>query len=131
MTGLDTNALLRFLLGDDEDQHSRLNRLLRQARNSGEPIFLSVIVVCEVVWVLRSRYGMGKREISDTIEAAMSVDQFVFEEEAAIRESLSLFRKGNAGFSDYLIGRINGRRGCRRTVTFDRKLRNDAAFHVL
>jgi len=56
MIALDTNVLVRFLVEDDEKQSQKATRLIRNAQKRGEPLFISDIVMCEVVWVLSTSY---------------------------------------------------------------------------
>jgi len=63
MIALDTNVLIRFLVRDDEEQFERAERLIRRAARAGEPVFISLLVLLETEWVLRSRYKLSKAEI--------------------------------------------------------------------
>lgn len=67
MIGLDTNVLVRFLVRDDEDQFDRARRLIRREAQADEPARISLLVLLETEWVLRSRYKLTKSEILDTL----------------------------------------------------------------
>ena len=49
MIGLDTNILVRYLTRDDEQQWRQATDLIQQ----NQPCFITNIVLCELVWVLR------------------------------------------------------------------------------
>jgi len=53
MTGADSNVLLRYLVSDDIQQQKTVERFLASTRVAGEIVYVSCIVVCEMVWVLR------------------------------------------------------------------------------
>ena len=131
MTGLDTNILVRYFAADDELQMERVDRFLKASRLAGEPVFVSVVVLCETCWALRSTYGKSKSAILDTIQSLLNADMIHLEEPDVVRRALELTRTGKADFVDYLIGELNLTRGCRYTVTFDRALRGSAGFSLL
>ena len=63
MLGIDTNVLVRFLVRDDETQFEKARRLIKREVGAEEDIFVSLLVLMEAEWVLRSRYGLQKTEI--------------------------------------------------------------------
>ena len=120
MRGVDTNILLRFLAEDDPDQTARVERLLTYAQTSGEPIYISCVVLCETLWVLGRGYRQSREELVGHMQRILDTDVFEIEEGTSLRYALQLFREGKGDFADYLIGQLNLARGCRNTVTFDR-----------
>ena len=131
MIGLDTNVLLRYLIKDDEDQGERAARVIRQASVRGEPVFIGPVVLCEMVWVLESRYGFGKPEILRTLTAILEADGFDVANRNVLRAAVDDYRSHKSDFADCLIGRTNEAAGCRDTVTFDRRLKPLDTFRVL
>ncbi len=131
MIGLDTNVLIRLLKADDPEQTPRVVEFLKQARADKELLLVSVPAICELVWVLRSVFGESRAETMDAIEKLLIVEEFVIDEEDAVRRAVHLTRSGPGGFTDYLIGELNRAKDCRFTVTFDRKLAKSPAFQLL
>ena len=131
MIGLDTNVLLRFLVKDDEVQGDRSARAIRQAAFRKEPVFLGPIVLCEMVWVLTSSYGYTRPEIAGALTQILDADGFEIADRDVVRAAIDDYRARNADFADCLIGRTNYARGCRETLTFDRRLKNLDTFRVL
>jgi len=129
--GTNTNPLLRLLVRDDPEQTERVMELLTECRGRRETVHVSLIVLCELAWVLRSTYGKSRREIVDAIEGLMQADPFQPEQPDLLRAALEQYRNGPADFADYLIGALNLAAGCRHTVTFDRSLRGAAGFQLL
>jgi len=121
MLGIDTNVLVRFLVRDHETQFSRAQRLIRRAVAGGEDVFVSLLVLLETEWVLRSRYALRKAEIMVTISGLLDAAELRFEDEAAIEETLFAWEHSDAEFADCLIGARNRRLGCRASATFDAK----------
>ncbi|MHB8764461.1 MAG: PIN domain-containing protein [Deferrisomatales bacterium] len=62
MKGLDTNVLVRYLVQDDPAQSKQADDIVEGAAAAGEKLFLGAIVLCELVWVLESAYGVGRGE---------------------------------------------------------------------
>lgn len=121
MLGLDTNVLVRFLVRDDETQFQKAQRLIRREIGAGQRVFVSLLVLLETEWVLRSRYQLQKAALVATLSALLDASGIQFEDEAAIEEALYLWRDNPVEFADCLIGAHNAGLGCRGTVTFDAK----------
>jgi predicted nucleic-acid-binding protein len=119
MVGLDTNVLIRFLVRDDEEQFARAEKLIRRSANAGEPAHISLLVLLETEWVLRSRYKLSKPEILGTFSDLLSSMDLTFEDEASIEEALFLGKESPAQFADCLIGARHRALGCDATATFD------------
>jgi predicted nucleic-acid-binding protein len=119
MIGIDTNVLVRFLIRDDQAQFERAQRLIRREAASGEPVFVSLVVLLEVEWVLRSRYKLVKKEILQTFSALLSSIELSFEDESSIEEALFVWKGSAAQFADCLIGARHRACGCRATASFD------------
>ena len=119
MIGLDTNVLVRFLVRDDEAQYERARRLIRREAHGGEPVCISLVVLLETEWVLRSRYELSKDEILSALSALLSAVDLQFEDEAAIEEALFVWQEASAQFADCLIGARYRALACSATATFD------------
>ena len=131
MIALDTNVVVRFLVGDDIKQARRVRQLLEAASADREPCFLGDAVLCEVEWVLESAYDAQRGDIIAAIQRLLSHELFVFEEAEIVRRALDLYQAGRADFSDYLIGLRGQAKGARTTYTFDHGLRGAPEFTVL
>jgi predicted nucleic-acid-binding protein len=121
MLGLDTNVLVRLLTGDDPAQSDRARRLIERRAAAGEPVFVSLLVLLEAAWVLRSRYGFDKAQVSRAIEALLESAEITIEDESVVEEALHRWENSVADFADCLIAACYSDRGCRATVTFDAK----------
>lgn len=127
MIGLDTNVLVRYLTRDDEQQWQQAVKLIE-----GEECFITNVVVCELLWVLKGKpYQFGKDEILKAVEAMLQSTTFEFENRSAVYQALQRTRQGSGDFSDYLIGAIARQHDCLETATFDRKLTGEKGFKFL
>jgi len=127
VTGLDTNVLLRYLVRDEPTQAARATRELER----DERFLVGSIVLCELVWVLETGYGVPRRDIVTTLEKVLASAQFEIEGKDLALAALDDFRRSTADFSDCLLGRRNRAAGAAETVTFDRGLRGLDGFRLL
>jgi predicted nucleic-acid-binding protein len=119
MLGIDTNVLVRFLVRDHEAQFERARRLIKREVGAGEDVLVSLLVLLETEWVLRSRFGLQKAEIMGAISGLLDATELELEDEPAVEEALYVWKDSAAEFADCLIGAHHRRLGCRATATFD------------
>ncbi|MCC6193532.1 MAG: type II toxin-antitoxin system VapC family toxin [Burkholderiales bacterium] len=119
MLGLDTNVLVRFLVRDHEAQFERARRLIKREVGAREKVLVSLPVLLETEWVLRSRYGLHKQQIVNAVSGLLDAAEIELEDEPAIEEALYHWKDSAADFADCLIGARHRRLGCRATATFD------------
>ncbi len=131
MIGLDTNAICRYLLGDDPAQTRAAAKVIENAASSGEGCFLSKIVLCELVCVLESCTSIDRAGIVRLLEGLLHAHDMEIEDRQAVHRALALCRTGKGDFADYLIHESDALAGCEKTVTFDRDLRGAPGFEVL
>ena len=132
MIGLDTNVLLRHLAQDDPQQSPQALQLLEDADERQERVYLNVLVLAETVWSLEGkRYGLQRQEIAEILEQLLTTSAFEIQHRSQVQATLQDYRKGKAGFTDYLIGHLNPMSNCRTTVTFDRELAKADGFQAV
>jgi predicted nucleic-acid-binding protein len=121
MLGLDTNVLVRYLVRDDQTQFEKARSLINREVNTGEPVLVSLVVLLETEWVLRSRYELKKSEIVAAFSSLLDVAELGFEDEPSVEQAVYTWKDSSAEFADCLINARNLRLGCRATATFDAK----------
>jgi predicted nucleic-acid-binding protein len=120
MKGLDTNVLVRYLAGDDPRQSPKAREILLVECTPEDPGVINRVVLCELAWVLKRSYGFSRDQIADSIEKLFTTAELLLEDDADVWEALALYRRGEADFSDCLVGLTNAGMGCESTLTFDR-----------
>ena len=128
MLGVDTNVLIRYLTRDDQPQYEKARRLIDREVAKGEPVLVSLLVLLETEWVLRSRYEMAKAEIITAFSALLETADLTFEDEPSIETAVYSWKDSAADFADCLIESHNRRLGCRATATFDGRALKLAGF---
>jgi predicted nucleic-acid-binding protein len=116
--GLDTNVVVRLLVGDDAAQQQSAREYITRHCSSEEPAWIDRIVAVETVWVLERSYGFSSVQIADAFEKLLDTAELAFEDHDLVRTAIALYRRG-AGFGDALVAECNVRSGCTTTITFD------------
>ena len=114
MIAIDTNLVIRYFVDDHPAQTARSREII-----DGTSVFVSITVIIEAEWVLRSIYRFGRRDIVDTFRTFAGMPSVTIEDPAIVAEALDLFAHG-MDFADAL--HLLKARHCERFVTFDRKL---------
>ena len=111
----DTNVLLRFVLGDDAEQY----KLALNTMEKSEAVAVTNHALCEMAWVLRSRYGVSRSAIAATIRGLLETRNVVLDS-AAIHAGLATLEAG-ADFADGVIAHEGAWLGAEPFVSFDKK----------
>ena len=130
MIGLDTNVLVRYFTQDDATQSAAANRLMA-GLNKERPGFVSLIVLCELVWVLEDAYGTNKTKLLDLLGALLESDELAVERKPIAWAALERYRSSALDFSDALILQCGMDAGCTHTATFDRAAAKSDGFVLL
>ena len=129
MIALDTNALLRFMLRDDEVHYEIIApHIIKAEPNS---CLITLLVCMEADWVLESCYGCNKSQRIEFFNTIISVKQFSFEAVDALKRAILNFQQGNADFSDNLIYAHAITVGVSRMLTFDKNARSSGMTYLL
>lgn len=97
---VDTNLLIRAVIGEPRDQARATNGLFRRAASDEVRLVVDPIVIAEAVWVLVARYGVGRLPIAQALSRLMSTDQLITEQPAALSQALELFAATTLDFVD-------------------------------
>ena len=131
MRGLDTNILVRLLTLDDPHQVGVVKALFEEGAERSECYHVTCIVLCELVWVLRTTHHLKRDKICSMLEALFSVRFLEIQDRDLSKKAMEEYRAGQGDFADYLIGLHNRRAGCEDTVSFDGDLAGDLDFTIL
>ena len=131
MTGLDTNVLVRYLTQDDPVQARKAEAIIDRALAGGERVHLDTVVLCELVWVLRSAYGYDRATIAETLTKLLEAGQLSVDDRDRLREATGCYAVGIGYFADEVLALWNRSAGCDTTLTFDRVYRKSDLFTVL
>lgn len=119
MTGIDTNVLVRYVTRDHPEQYRAAKRHLESSCTQEEPGYVSVIVLCELAWVLTSAYEAAGEEVARVIDQVLRTRQLQVQRRDQVRAALAQYKSSKADFADCLIGQLCLEAGADETVTFD------------
>ena len=122
MIGLDTNVLVRFLVGDDAEQSRAARRLIESRCTAESPCWINRIVLCELVWVLEGAYGYDREAIAEVLEHLLHTAELEFDDVETVWKALRAYRDRGLDFADALIVLGNLKAGCEETFTFDKEM---------
>ncbi|MDJ0835497.1 MAG: type II toxin-antitoxin system VapC family toxin [Acidobacteriota bacterium] len=132
MIAIDTNILIRIIYDDNEFPEQSATARALMEKESEKGIFISVVVLLETVWVLRSRYKIPKLGIVTFLKMLMDTEGVVIERREQVIRALRDYEIGGAGFADYLILASARDHKCDTVYTFEtRRLARDPRVNVL
>ena len=118
MIALDTNVLVRYIAQDGGKQAVIASQIIETQLSEAEPGFVSLPVICELVWTLRTRYKRSRNDVGAAIMLLMNARQLVVDQQDVIAKAINDDR---ADIVDAIIHLIGQSAGCTKTVTFDRQ----------
>ena len=112
MLAIDTNLIVRYLVGDDAGHAVRARRLI-----DNNDVFVCTTVLLETEWVLRSVYGFSVARCARALSGFAGLPRVSLEDAAAAAMALGWMRQG-MDFADGL--HLAGAAGCEAFISFDR-----------
>ena len=121
MIGLDTNVVLRLLLNDDLKQRQRAVKAIQQAKVLSVRVTITLAVVLEMEWVLRSVAKMTKPQVLSVFDLLLESYDIEIDNEKALEQALHIYANAAADFAECLFLAQYQRMGCQTMLTFDAK----------
>ena len=128
MIGIDTNVLVRYIVQDDPKQSRIATKLIETSLSATNKGFISSVVLCEVVWVLKRLYRQPKDRLLLVVKTILEAEAFEVEHRDCAWRAYYDFDEGLADFSDYCLARINKTYGATFTATFDERAQKHRLF---
>lgn len=116
---VDTNIVIRLIVADDKQQTKKA----RAVFEAGD-VFISLTVLLETEWVLRSGYGFERERVVSALSAMAGLPGVAIEDPALLALALEWMGKG-MDFADAM--HLAKAAGCYTFLSFDRKLAKIAA----
>ena len=117
MRALDTNVLVRLLVGDHEKQCKAAEEFVAAGA------WVSQLVLAETIWVLSSVYERTATQIAALIDILLAHEHLVIQDADTVVMALQDLRlKPTLGFSDCLVLAIARKAGHTPLGSFDKHL---------
>ena len=114
MIAIDTNIVVRYLVGDGGDQFDRAVRIMEN-----NEVTISLTVVLETEWVLRDAYEYGRDDVLAALQKVLGLPTVTIREERVAKDAMA-FAASGLDFADSLHLAQSGE--CAAFVTFDKRL---------
>ena len=118
---VDTNAILRFLLGDVPSQFRLIKAKVNEVKIGKLKLVVPEIIFFESYFTLTSHYNYSKEKVLVALESLASSNYFEVENRDFILKGLKIFKSANLSFVDYYLASRSGIEGY-DIFTFDKKL---------
>jgi predicted nucleic-acid-binding protein len=111
----DTNVIVRLIARDDPKQ------LTLALSRAAAGLWVSHVVLVEVVWVLESVYARARADIASALELLLDHPDISVDSPDVVRAAVTRFRTARGlDFADSLIVEIARKAGVGPVLTFDR-----------
>ncbi len=131
MKGIDTNILIRFMVGDDKKQAEEVYNIFKKTELDKKELFVPVLVMLELIWVLEAVYEIPRTEILDAISELLLMPILKFEHQSALQQFTNACRGNKYDLSDLLIAHSAKTQGCETVMTFDKKASKIQLFELV
>jgi predicted nucleic-acid-binding protein len=118
MRAVDTNVLVRLVVRDDAEQTRQADSFVEKGA------WLSILVLAEATWVLRSVYALDATSLAAAIKMLLDHEHLTVQDADVVEAALDLFRSRPVlRFTDCVILHLARKAGHLPLGTFDRALR--------
>jgi predicted nucleic-acid-binding protein len=100
---IDTNVLLRFLIGDDPAKAVRANALMERVERGEEAVDIPDEVLTETVWTLESFYKVPRTEVAQSLTGLLNLSGVHSRQRDVLVQALQDYANSNADFVDCML----------------------------
>ena len=100
---LDTNIVIRFLVGDNEEHLAKSTEYFEQIELGSMEVEILSDVLMEAFFVLNKFYKLPKVEVISDLKTILSFEGVVNKDKVILFEALSIIENKNIDFVDALI----------------------------
>jgi predicted nucleic-acid-binding protein len=113
MIAVDTNIVVRYLIGDNPAESARARSLI-----DGNDTFVCITVILETEWVLRSVYGFAADRLAKGLRSFVGLSCVTVEHPRRVDQALTWMERG-FDLADAL--HVAASSGCEAFATFDQR----------
>lgn len=120
MQSLDTNVVVRLILGDDPVQVPLAQEVWFDALGNGG-VFLSMAVLLETHWVLSRSAGLDRTRIASELQRLSQLEGVALENPEAVERAIARYVDSQADFADCVVLECSRAQGALPVRTFDKR----------
>ena len=110
MIGIDTNVLVRFIVQDEPKQSRVATKLIEASLSATNKGFISSIVLCEVVWVLKRLYRQPKDRLLLVVKTILETEVFEVEHRLGVTHLDAVVQQPRVELTEVAHLRVGGER---------------------
>lgn len=115
---VDTNILIRHLVGEPPEQASRATRYLEQA----DELLLPDLILAEVAYVLESFYEVPREQVAETLRAILAFPAIRVLDADLLQRAVEVYEQHRLDFADAYLVASAERTGVGVVASFDRAI---------
>lgn len=117
---LDTNVILRYLVGDSKELHKNAVNIFKKAESGELKLLIKVVVVAEACFVLESFYKKSLDEIANSMEVFLSQKWLKVEDRKGLLGMWTNYRNKFHFVDSYLLSSAKENKS--KILTFDKDI---------
>ena len=118
---IDTSAILRMLVQDDDLKAKAVENLIRTAPEKGLVLHVIPVTILEIVWVLEKVYKYQKKAVRELAEAIINTPQLKVDLAGVFLNALKVYEEKNVKFADAVMASWGMDKGITTAYTYDEK----------
>lgn len=115
---VDTNVLVRHLVGDPPDLAARATAYLRKETG----LLVADLVVAETIYVLESFYEVARPEISEAMRALIMMESVSVVDASLLLRSLEIYENDRLDFAESYLVALAESTNVMQVASFDRSI---------
>jgi len=119
---LDTNIIIRYLIGDNEEHLIKSIEIFRQIETAKLQVEILDSVLMEAFFVLTKFYKLPKNEVINDLKTILALNGVVNSDKPILYETLNIIETKNIDFVDALICAKSKLQGFKK-LSFDNDLK--------
>ncbi len=117
---IDTNIILRYLVGDSKELHEKAIGIFKKAETGELKLLVKVVVVAETCFVLESFYKKSLDEIATSMEVFLSQKWLKVEDRKGLLGMWTNYRNKLHFVDSYLLS--SSKENNYKILTFDKEI---------
>ena len=119
---LDTNIIIRYLIGDNEEHLIKSIEIFRQIETAQLQVEILDSVLMEAFFVLTKFYKLPKNEVINDLKTILALNGVINSDKPILYETLNIIETKNINFVDALICAKSKLQGFKK-LSFDNDLK--------